>query len=465
MPQQAPMTELPAMMAYGGALPKFAKAGINPYEQAKTKEGNVTPTGKQNKFSERKQKLEEYLGQWESNIPGISNLSEGEAQKAIYDWSLQNNPDAIKNMWKTYGITAKGKKNKDLYGLTKQGSFDDEVLNNPENLKKLQDAYVDNYFGVRQLDPITKKPILGPENQPQSEVKEQVTVKEEPKGKSVETDEEVIEDNYTEVDPATREYDTPWWTPDVVNYTGALTDLYRTKKYTPWAPRFEPELADADYLDPTRELAAQSEQANIMAQGLGQFAGPQAFSARASGIQGSAAKNAADTLSRYNNANVQINNSVESQNAQTLNQSAQVNQQLQDQLYDQYTMLNQQFDNTQAGKRDNLRKYFGAGFKNASETAALNAMYPQYKTDPVTGEVVFTEGKQLNPEQQSASFRETLLYYKTLGYGDEAAIKAAKTELGLIDDEEAKTPPVKGKYGMSLKHSGFNYGSHTFPFY
>jgi hypothetical protein len=158
-----------ANMEYGGyQLPEYATGGntINPYEKSKTPEGATTPTGQSNKFSARKQKLGEYLSQWEDYIPGVSKLNEGQAQEAIYEYQLKNDPEAIKSMWSQFGITAKGKKDKNLYSLTKEGKFDESTLT-PENLSKLKSAYVDNYFGVRQMDP-KKKPEETPLTTPTS---------------------------------------------------------------------------------------------------------------------------------------------------------------------------------------------------------------------------------------------------------------------------------------------------------
>jgi hypothetical protein len=175
-----------ANMEYGGyQLPEYATGGntIDPYEKSKTPEGAVTPTGQSNKFSARKQKLGEYLNQWEEYIPGVSKLNEGQAQEAIYDYQLKNNPEAIKSMWSQYGITAKGKKDKNLYSLTKEGKFDESTLT-PENLAKLKSAYVDNYFGVRQMDPkkkVGETPVTTPET-PKVEPTTPVVQPEFPKG-------------------------------------------------------------------------------------------------------------------------------------------------------------------------------------------------------------------------------------------------------------------------------------------
>jgi hypothetical protein len=76
-------------------------------------------------------------------------------------------------MWKEYGITNEGRKYSDLMGLTtidpitkERGAFDDANLADLNNLTALERAYVDNYFGVRQLDPT--KPQPAPENTPEN---------------------------------------------------------------------------------------------------------------------------------------------------------------------------------------------------------------------------------------------------------------------------------------------------------
>ena len=165
MPANPPMPMAEYGMTLGGyGMPMYPDGGITPYEQARTRQGNVTPTGTSNKFSARQQSLNDYLSQWEDRIPGVRSMSEGQAQKAIYDWSLANNPDAIRNMWQTHGLTAKGMKSNTLKSLSQNntGVFDANQLQDPEVLRKLEDAYVDNYFGVRQLDPTIPSPPATP---------------------------------------------------------------------------------------------------------------------------------------------------------------------------------------------------------------------------------------------------------------------------------------------------------------
>jgi hypothetical protein len=449
MMQNAPMAQYgmsmgnyytPSFMS-GGYIPQ-AQEGIiiNPYESAKTAKGNVTPTGKSNKYSTRDEDIKDYLSGWENDIPGISKMSEGKAQAAIYDWNLVNNPEAIQAMWKEFGLTEKGKKSSKLNKLAKNGVFDDETLSNPEKLKQLKDAYVDNYFGARQIAP--KKAVVA---EKKTEPKTTVTVTKckciDKEGKSYdpgkdengncneckETERPELED--VEVDPETGVVVPEWTTPDLMNYYGAFKDKYSLNKYYPWASPVDMEEMPGVYLDPTRDLAAQSEQANIMTNALAQFTGPQQASSRLSNIQGQGARQAADTLSRYNNANVQLANQIGSQNAQIRNQERAANQAISKQLYDQTTLTNATFDRDRRLADNVNRQAFATGWKNASDIAMLNATSPQYEIDPRTGTVVFERGKALRPEVNK-TFDNLLKGYVAQGFEPKDAIAAAKIAMG-----------------------------------
>lgn len=154
---------------------------------------------------------------------------------------------------------------------------------------------------------------------------------------------------------------------------------------------------DPTFYDPSRELAAQGEQANILTQGLGQFTGPQAASARAAQIQGQGAKQAADTLGRYNNLNVGLQNQFNTQNTQIANQAQQYNQAKAQELYDKGVVPQQQRDNSIRQANQQIRQGFAQGWKNASDIAMINANQEQYKVDPYTG-TVFHTGVTRDPD-------------------------------------------------------------------
>lgn len=443
--------QMPSEFAYGGYIPQ-AQNGliIKPYEEARTPEGNVTPTGKQNKFSQRKQQVKDYLNTWEEFIPGVSKLSEGQAQAVIYDWNLKNNPDAIRNMWRTYGLTAKGMKSKNLRGLSKdaKGQFEDELLSDEAVLAKLKDAYVDNYFGVRQLDPKKKE-----EKKEEAKKKVETVVEEE-------VEEDVTRPGLNQVNVPQPPGISPaaWTAPDLRNYFGAYKDKASLRKYFPWAASVDLEEPLPTYYDPTRELAQQSEQVNMITQGLGQFAGPQALSSRASQVQATGAKQAADTLARYNNLNVGLANQFEQLQSNVRNQERMMNQGIAKELYDKNVITNQSFDNAKRSADANIRQAFATGWKNASDIAMINATSEQYEIDPRTGTVYFERGKDIRPER-STGFKRLLQEYIEAGFEPKDAIAAAKAASG--DSFGYSGPALASNY----KDGGmYVMGSNVFPF-
>jgi hypothetical protein len=217
-----------------------------------------------------------------------------------------------------------------------------------------------------------------------------------------------VDPNTGECNPCTEDvpYDVekpaPWWLQDTIKTAGAFGDLMGIKKYMPWSPGVDLETPRPTFLDPTRELAANAEQSNITNAALAQFAGPQALSARASSVQGTAAKNAADILSRYNNANVNLANQFETNIVNTRNQEAMLRQAAASKLYDQNTIANQQFDNSKLAMKNQLRNYYTNAITNRWQTDALNQMYPNYAVDPsVGGQMAFTGADQAFKKEAS----------------------------------------------------------------
>jgi len=255
------------------------------------------------------------------------------------------------------------------------------------------------------------------------------------------------------------------WLQDTIKTTGALGDLMKVKKYMPWAPSVDLQTPKPTFLDPTRELAANAEQANIQTAGMAQFAGPQALSARSSGIQGQAAKNAADVLGKYNNANVNIANQFETNNANIQNQEAAANQGIKSRLYDQNTMANQQYDNSKMALRGNLRNQYANSITNKWKTDALNQMFPQYNTSAASGgKMSFTQGKSNKPEQAASMRQKMDDYIKTYKMDPDKAHAAAYKELYGDNSKEAVQNPNGYPGAVKGQSGGFIYGDNTYPF-
>lgn len=181
-----------------------------------------------------------------------------------------------------------------------------------------------------------------------------------------------------------------FWTQDMINLFGAAGDDLRIKNHLPWQAGYQTVLPTPTFYDPTRELAANAEQANIAEQALASYAGPQAMSSRLSEIQGKALENSANIISRYNNQNVGVANEFSVNAANTLNQDSQNRAAMATGLFDKTTIANQQFENAKAQAREKLRTAFNTAWTNRGKTQALNSMNRQYNVDPITGYVKVT---------------------------------------------------------------------------
>jgi hypothetical protein len=215
------------------------------------------------------------------------------------------------------------------------------------------------------------------------------TVGKDANGNCLKCEEETTEGDSSMSIETTPVREAEWWLQDTVNAAGAFGDLMGIRKRMPWEARVDLEEPRPTFLDPTRELAAQSEQANIAAQASAQFAGPQALGSRLSAIQGKGAAAAADTLSRINNQNVGIANQFEGQQVGIRNQEQLMNQQMANRVYDKNVIADQQFQNAKRAGRANMAQAYNTAVTNKWKTDALNQMYPDYQVSPSSGGRVY----------------------------------------------------------------------------
>jgi hypothetical protein len=354
--------------AYGGYVPMFATGGdalltaldqVDPYAGGKEK----TPTGKSNKYDRGK----DYLENWEKFIPGVSKLSNKEAQSKIYDLIYEQNPSAINEMWTKYGLTNEGKKYKDLTGLTKNGTFTKQL--GPDQLKALKKAYVDGFFGARQLDPSAiPPPSAPPPGTPPA-----------PPSKTPPAP-PLVPPTLTQPKNPTP-YD--FLAPDKMSMLTA--GMNAPKKYLPYYANYAANIPTPTFYSPERELAANAEQANIQTQGLANFAGPQSFMSNSSAIQGKAAEQAANTLGRYNNLNVGVANQFSPMIAETLNKQAMYAAERANELFKGNVVANQQYDNAKRSYFTNLTKSYANAWNNRMNLGDINDNNAYYYKDPNTG--------------------------------------------------------------------------------
>jgi hypothetical protein len=191
----------------------------------------------------------------------------------------------------------------------------------------------------------------------------------------------------------------PWWLQDTIKTAGAFGDLMGVKKYYPWAPKYNPMMPEPTFLDPTRAIAAQSEQARILGDTMAKLSPNSSLAAsRLSGLQGELAKGASDTANQYDKANVEIANQFAPMQADVANKAQEYNLGQTKGLYDANTIMNQQYDNSKRALRGNLLNQYTNAITNRWKTDALNQLYPQYAVDPsIGGRLNFKKGKEQDP--------------------------------------------------------------------
>lgn len=243
----------------------------------------------------------------------------------------------------------------------------------------------------------------------------------------------------------------PWWLQDQIAIAGDVLDLFRIKKYTPWQARPDTDFVEPTFYDPTRELAANAEAANLATQTAQAFTNPQQAIAATLAAQAQAARANADVLGRYNSMNVDAANQAENVNTQIYNQASLNRAQQATQLYDKYTIANQQFDNSKNMARQKLRQDYINAITNRQNTYNLNTLYPQYAVDPARGGPrIFRNPRDLDPKAKTEkdltkAYQEALAIPNTT---PEVALQLAKNKLG-IQDRDYTNPNgyYTGPYG------------------
>ena len=173
---------------------------------------------------------------------------------------------------------------------------------------------------------------------------------------------------------------------DVLSMGEAFANRMGLKKYYPWTPKVEPVLPQPTFYDPRRAEANIMGSYNTALTQLGAFASPQQLSARASEVAGTAMSAVADTVGQIQNQNVQVANQFETQRASILNNANLTNAAQAKQLYDQTTLMNQQYDNAKRDARSKLLGTIKNTITNMATTDVINDVYGnRFMINPTTG--------------------------------------------------------------------------------
>jgi hypothetical protein len=204
-------------------------------------------------------------------------------------------------------------------------------------------------------------------------------------GCTCEMPEEVPEIPVGEVGPPADPPTPAFWLQDELALANAMDAKTSIDMDLPWAPRYNANLIDPVFKDPTREIAAIQEGAKLVADSANAFSGPQRAMAVTLKAQGNAAKQIADTVNRVHSDNITIANTVNAKNAEILYKTQVLNHNETKQLYDNTNRAKQNYrDSLRKANKEITSKLMNA-YTNMANTYNLNTLYDQFNMHPETG--------------------------------------------------------------------------------
>ena len=177
---------------------------------------------------------------------------------------------------------------------------------------------------------------------------------------------------------------------------------------------------------PERELAYNTEQANLANQYAAAFSGFQPGAAAA--VQGKALANAANIMDRYNQRNIDGYNQYQAGLSNILNTASQNKAKLATDLYDKYQIANQQTINTKDKRGADLFNASLTALDNRAKWHAINTLNPNFFANPMQAGLISFTGDPygIRATQKEKDYLDAL-YEKALKYspGDPASMMKA----------------------------------------
>lgn len=182
--------------------------------------------------------------------------------------------------------------------------------------------------------------------------------------------------------------DVGYFPEDLINIA-AVAGMNFPREYG-YTQRLQPNLPDAVFLDPERQLQANQEVGATNAQAMALQGRSQNLAANLAYMQGKLAANQADTLSTYNNANVQIANNLELKRADAMNKFAEYNAAQNRQQRMDTATVNEAFAQQRNQQLENMSEAVNQALGNVRMQKLINELPDNYAYNPMTGEYIFT---------------------------------------------------------------------------
>ena len=223
---------------------------------------------------------------------------------------------------------------------------------------------------------------------------------------------------------------------------------------------------DPVLMDPTRAIAAINEQAAIGADAAGMF-GPQTLSANTAKNTGTAFKNIANTLGRYDAANVGILNKADALQAQIDMRTDAAERANYADVYDGTNLAIQNYMDERNLDREQFADLYANALTNRANTYNLNTLTPYFDIDTTTGGMIAnvdTAGlfKPMQPADPYANLEKMgqfAEYAKSLGLSDDLVTKLLVGS-GAANAGQPGTTPADSLRGSIV---GMNQGNQGTP--
>lgn len=398
---------------------------IVPYRSAHTPQGSVTPTGKSSFFD----KGPDYLQSWEKVIPGVSQMSNKDAQSAIYNYTLKNNPNQAIAMWKDAGLTNQGRTMPDLVNMTDKDANGKPLytFNNteftPDKLKSLEGAYVDGDFGYRQL-PYTQGPDL-------NRFKGSMKVNIIPGQQTIDPPQPGDVNGPAQSGKDINWQFTPW---QKVSQGWNALQYADAKRYMPYRSQDQASYIDPALVNPQQAIGDMQASANQQLAGINTL-NPVLRNAQAAGTYSQYLDKVPQVQSQYDNQNVGIMNQAREYNNQIKNNETATNMDNDQKYYDQSVVGQQNFDD--------LKSYLGNQW--------MNNVLGDVNTDQ---SLAYNELTQKNPaygyDFKSGNFyRNPMNILDAPDNGNNAALKQITDQIDKISDPKQKADAYLKLYGLN----------------
>lgn len=224
-------------------------------------------------------------------------------------------------------------------------------------------------------------------------------------------------------------------TPDKMGIANSMLNLAGIHKYNAWEAPIGAVLPDTTFADPTRALAANSENANTASYNAAISGNAKGARAASLAAQGQAGSTAADIIGRYATENVGTANRASENAASVMNRLQEQQAARSNRLYQGTVTAAQQYDNSLREGRNDLVRQEQHAWDDRQKYDLLNKTSPYFYLDPKTGARVFK-----SPEAEAAFNNATS--GKGQGYSADAAEK-----VNSIFQRLTKQPAYQSEHG------------------